>query len=138
MATLCFGEEETYFLYGDLEALCGFPLLGIGARAQRGVHGVDVSANLSFLPYRDRHIRIAFFISHIKGQYLFYPWQEGFYCGGGLGILTGFGCGEGTVGYQWKLKNQHACFLETNVTVPFPFKTCDYPYFPAITFGFSF
>lgn len=108
--------RESFFIYGDVHAMGGYPMVGLGLRAQQGVHAFDISGNL--MPLNGR-------IFHAKGQYLFYPYQNGFYLGAGLGLLNEpetlkniTGSFEGTLGYQWNTSKNTRIFLEANGIVP--------------------
>ena len=128
-------EEATHFIYGDIHAMGGYPMVGVGVRAKKGKHGVDLSGNV--LNKR---------LYHAKGLYLFYPLNEGFYFGGGLGVLSEpesikggvSGSAEGVVGYQWKLGNSHALFLDGGAIFPFKEPRGVGRVWPTLTLGLGF
>ena len=109
--------KENSFIYGDVHAMGGYPMVGLGCRTQQGMHAFDISGNL--MPINGS-------IFHAKGQYLFYPFQKGFYLGTGLGLLNEpeslkniTGSFEGALGYQWNTPKNTRIFLEANGIVPF-------------------
>ena len=134
-------DEESSFVYGCLSPYS----IGGGRRCQDGKHGYDFSAHLIPL--------IQVNAIHLKGSYLHYPNNKGFYIGGGLGAMFGrmyisqgtpsthpadftFGTIEGTAGYQWKTEKQRNLFVEFNLThllQPDPIIPL-----PCVTFGVSF
>lgn len=127
--------ETTYFIYGDVQTMGGYPMIGTGVRLQKGIHSFDLSGN--FCPLNPPQ---SLNIFHLKSLYLVYPKQREFYYGGGLGILSEpesirvSGSFESTIGYQWK----NRIFLEGNVTVPFKQSQVVSPIWPGLTLGFGF
>ncbi len=128
---ICNSEEKPYFIYGDMQALGLYPLIGGGVRVQKEIHAFDFSTN--FCPFNPS-------IFHIKSLYLIYPQQRGFYAGGGLGILNDpetinrSGSFEIAIGYQWG----NRFFLEADVLLPFKHAEGLSPVCPGLTFGVSF
>lgn len=110
-SSLFFLAKEPPFLYGDVHAMGGVPMVGLGTRAQKGKHGFDLSGNVSPLKLDTNPM------FHAKGQYLFYPTQKGLYLGAGIGALREpESLGEATLGYQWKTKGNKLIFCEANGT----------------------
>ncbi|MES2273197.1 MAG: hypothetical protein V4487_03300 [Chlamydiota bacterium] len=138
-------EEKSYFGYGDIHAMGGYPMLGIGVRAKTGIHCLDLSGNISPLPGL-LHGKFSPALFHVRGLYLIYPQQEGIYLGGGLGFLNEpetlvhpGGSFEGALGYQWRRAHKNPLFLEANAIAPF-----EKPggkslrVWPGLTFGLGF
>ncbi len=120
--------------------------IGGGMRSQAGMHAWDVSAHLMPLfliggPYFDDIYGI-----HLKGSYLCYPKNKGFYFGGGAGVLgfsdnyfelvASYATIEGTAGYQWKTKKCRNLFVEFNLTHLLIEKSTIS--LPCVTFGIGF
>jgi hypothetical protein len=127
--------ERPYFAYGNVHAMGGYPMVGLGVRAQTGIHAFDVSGNFCPLNLPD-----TLQIFHLKSLYLFYPARANFYVGGGLGLLnepetTGFtGSFESAIGYQWA----NRFFIEGNAIAPFAQSRALLPVWPGLTLGFGF
>lgn len=127
--------ETPNFVYADVQAMGGHPMVGFGFRTQKGVHALDVSGNIR--PVIPPEPLIIF---HLKSLYLVYPQQKGFYLGGGLGLLNDpesvevSGSFESTIGYQWK----NRLFIEGNAIVPFKQSQALVPVWPGLTFGVGF
>lgn len=108
--------EESFFAYADLHAMSGYPMVGLGIRSHKGVHAIDLSANACPLnPWK------SFQSYHLRGLYLFFPRQTGFYLGGGLGYLNEpetlkktSATLEAALGFQWR-----RLFLEGNIMSPY-------------------
>ncbi|OGN63663.1 MAG: hypothetical protein A3E80_02720 [Chlamydiae bacterium RIFCSPHIGHO2_12_FULL_49_9] len=133
--TLGYTTEKPYFIYGDVHAMSGYPMVGAGVRAQKGIHAFDFSGNTCLLnPPNSLNI------FHLRSLYLVYPKQVGFYLGGGLGILNEpetieiSGSFESAIGYQWK----NRVFLEGSTIVPFKQSQALAPVWPGLTFGVGF
>ena len=134
--------EKPYFTYGNVHAMGGYPMIGAGVRAQKGIHAFDFSGNIC--PLKPPH---SFQLFHVRSLYLVYPKQTGLYFGGGLGILNDpetiqiSGSFESTMGFQWG----NRIFLEANPFVPFKNsfttrtgKQVHFYICPGLTFGFGF
>jgi len=125
--------EKPHFIYGDVHAMGGYPMIGVGVRTQKGIHALDFSGNTC--PLNPPGSLSSF---HLRSLYLVYPKQTGFYFGGGLGILNEpesikiTGSFESAIGYQWS----NRIFLEGNAI--WPFKTHPAPVWPGLTLGFGF
>ena len=113
--------EKSYFGYGDLHAMGGYPMVGVGFRAQDGIHAFDLSANACFLnpPY-------SLGVFHCRGLYLYYPAKQGPYFGAGLGLLNEpetmkkmSGSFEMAMGWQMNSRHRIKVFLEIDGIVPF-------------------
>lgn len=140
IASFAAAETSSYFGYGDLHAMGGYPMVGLGVRVQEGFQGMDFSANICPLN-PPKSLRLF----QIRGLYLYYPKRVGFYCGGGLGLLNEpetlkhlSGSLEAVIGYEWKIARTIPIFLAVNGTVPF-----SHPYvvgrvWPGLTFGLGF
>lgn len=128
-------EERPYFIYGNVHALGAYPMVGVGMRAYKGIHGFDLSVNTCPLVPPS-----SLGIFHVRSLYLHHPEQSGYYKGAGLGLLNepkgiGFsGSFEGVFGYQWENK----VFLEGNVIVPFKKSQFIVPFVPGLTLGYGF
>lgn len=137
LTTFLSAVDKPYFVHGDVGTMGAFPMLGIGVRTKTGMHSFDVVG----LMYP-----IKSFPFHIKGLYLLYPKEEGFYLGGGLGFLNEpeslkqvTGSYEGALGYQWNSDNKKTqSFLELNVIAPFVEPQGTMRAWPGLTFGVGF
>jgi len=116
----------------------GYPMVGIGFRAQQSIHAIDLSANTC--PWNPPRSLTTF---HFKMLYLVYPEKEGVYLGTGVGILKdpetmrhSSGSFEGAIGYQWK----NRVFLEGNAILPLKKSYIQgmSPVWPGLTLGFGF
>ena len=113
-------ELPRYYGYGSVHMMGGYPMVGIGLRTQKGINGFDISG--SALPYFTRFSDLPF---HIKSLYLFHPKSKGVYLGAGLGVLNEpetvgiSGSFESSFGFEWRVKNGNAFFLEGDVIGPF-------------------
>ena len=134
LPSLFLSAQDTSFIYGDMHAMGGYPMLGLGVRTQQGKHALDVSASFLSLD-----------IFHAKGQYLIYPNQNGFYLGAGLGMLKEVesirgitGSAEGALGYQWDTSTNKHVFFEVNGIVPFQKSDVVSRVWPGLSLGFGF
>lgn len=129
-------EEKPYFFYGQAQMVGFVPNAGVGIRGQWGVNGFDFSS--SFV------LSSIIVGTHVKGLYLLHPNTDGFYVGGGAGLLGvtspmnelrgGVAATvESAIGYQWKNRK----FLELN-TITILEDRFDYATIPAITLGYRF
>ena len=147
-AVLGHAEEKPYFSYGDVHAMGGYPMVGIGFRAQKDVHAFDLSANAC--PWNPPRSLTVF---HFRALYLIYPAKEGLYFGAGLGFLNEpetmkrmSGSFEGAIGWQGKLGRRARIFLEVDGIVPFHKAYAASPQgiqlmsriWPGLTTGFGF
>ena len=135
-AILGSAAEKPYFSYGEVHAMGGYPMVGIGIRTQKNIHAVDFSANTC--PLNPPKSLIVF---HLRALYLIYPAREGLYLGAGLGFLNepetikrSSGSFESALGYQWK----NRIFLEGNAIVPFKKSDILPPIWPGLSLGFGF
>ena len=130
-----YSKETPYFTYGDVHAMGGYPMTGVGIRTQKGIHAFDFSGNVCPLnPMQSLNL------FHLRSLYLVYPKQTGFYLGGGLGFLNEpetvkvSGSFESAIGYQWK----NRIFLEGNAIVPFKQSQVRPSVWPGLTLGVGF
>ena len=135
-----YANEKPYFFYGETSSMGAVPMLGLGLRTQKGIHGFDFSGDISCSPLPAHHFSDRFKMFHIKSLYLVHPKQTGIYFGVGLGIVNEpetiklSGSAEGVIGYQWANK----VFLQGNVITPFKQKSALIPVFPGLNFGVGF
>lgn len=135
---------------------CG--ALGVGARWHQGKHGLDLSGNFQLysvvLLFND-------VLLSAGAQYLYYPWCEGFYVGGGAGIgyvetsgfvpLGGYGSyvsssglvlAQATAGYEFRRGKRVRPFVEVGVSQPVSYFSnySEKTYSPGavLTFGLGF
>ncbi len=133
--------ETSYFTYGNvnMHMMCPYPMIGVGARMQKGMHALDFSANTC-----PRNPPRSLTLFHMRSLYLAYPGERGFYCGAGLGLINEpetmrslSGSFEGAIGYQ----STNRFFLEVNNSVPFAYlenpKRHGYS-LPGLTLGLGF
>jgi len=126
--------EKPVLFYGDIQTLGGYPMVGIGARGQSGIHGFDLSMNSCGL-----NPPSSLAIYHAKGLYLVYPQAKGLYLGAGLGVFNereimnkARPAMEFSLGYQWK-----KVFVEMNATAPFEYTIHD-RVIPGLNIGYGF
>lgn len=139
-ATLAYSEENSRFVYGEIQTIGGLPLTGVGWRMKKEHHGVDFST--SFLPLNAFHP----FVFHAKTQYLFYPkTTNGLYAGIGLGLfnepesIKGItGSFEPGIGYQWCPAEKVHLFIEATGIVPFKKPEGAARVWPGISFGIGY
>ncbi len=130
-----FSEEK--FGYGSLGSIGGYPTVGGGYRMQHGFHGLDFSGKfMPWLPFPPA--------AEIRGMYLLYPRQKGFYLGSGLGYVWmkenlryGAISFDVALGYQWETARGRKLFVQAEGIVPLK-KTSAAPIWPALTFGIGF
>ncbi len=138
LSTAAFSKEKNYFGYGDVSAMGSHPMVGVGLRSKNGIHAFDVSGHI--MPWN----RFSPFIFHMKGVYLFYPAQEGFYCGSGLGFLNEphlksvTGSIEASLGYQSRNADNAPMFFEANLIAPFLEPQGTMRVWPGLTLGYGF
>lgn len=133
-------DIESLFLYGKMGSMGRVPMTGVGVRVKRGYSGFDLSG--AVMPMNQLNPLIYF----AKASYLFFPVEQGTYLGVGGGVLKepmlieGLSAfGEGSMGYQWRLRNQSHIFLEGNVLVPYKApRDGVYRVFPGLSFGIGF
>lgn len=133
---LCHGKEKNNFAYGDIHAMSGYAMIGLGFRAQEGMHAFDFSINACPLnPWK------SFQVFHLRGLYLLYPVQRGLYMGGGFGLLNEpetmkkvSGSFEAALGYQGKSR----LFFEVNALAPFEKNSTGARVWPGVTLGSGF
>jgi hypothetical protein len=134
-ALLGHATEKPYFTYGDVHTMGGYPMIGVGGRAQKGIHAFDLSINASPLS-----LPASLNVFHLRSLYLVYPKQTGLYVGGGLGLLNEpetvkvSGSFESAIGYQWKSR----IFLEGSAMVPLKQSEASVPVWPGVTVGYGF
>ena len=127
--------EKPYFLYGDIQAMGGYPMVGMGVRSQKGIHAFDFAGNACPLNQPS-----SFAIFHLRSLYILNPEKTNFYVGAGLGMLNEpetigiSGSFESALGYQWK----NRIFAELNAIVPFKTSDSISPVWPGLTLGFGF
>ncbi len=134
-----FAKERNFFGYGDVSSMGAHPMVGGGVRSKNGIHAFDFSGHV--MPWN----RFSPFIFHMKGVYLFYPREEGLYCGTGLGLLNEpaslksvSGSIEAAIGYQSKNENQAPMFFEANLIAPFIEPQGAMRVWPGLTLGYGF
>lgn len=139
LAMTAIAKEKNYFGYGDVSAMGAHPMVGMGIRSKTGIHAFDVSGHI--MPWN----RFSPFIFHMKGLYLLYPGQEGFYCGSGLGLLNEphslkhlTGSLEASLGYQSKNADNAPMFFEINMIAPFIEPQGTMRVWPGLTLGYGF
>ncbi len=123
-------------IYADLQTLGGYPLVGMGFRTQKGIHGLDLSFNACPL---NPPLSLSTF--HLRGLYLLYPAKEGLYFGTGAGIVSEWeilqGPGpsiEGALGFSFK-----RIFFEIDTTLPIDaLSLYRWPLWPGLTLGVGF
>ncbi len=127
--------ESRYFVYGDAQAIGGYPMTGVGIRRQSGIHAWDISGNVCPL-----NPPASLQLFHVRGLYLIYPKEQGLYLGGGLGALNDpttinfSGTIEGALGYEW----QNRVFFELNGIAPIQQSPPIAPVWPGLTLGMGF
>lgn len=132
-----YADTTTFYTYGTVQAMDGYPMIGTGLRLTNGAHNLDLLG--SVLPI-NKFDEIVF---HTKLQYLMCPLQHAFYLGGGVGVLTDPELRKGlipsyewTIGYGWIRGDKKHIFLEANASVPFYGKGDII--LPGISFGLGF
>lgn len=125
-----------YFTYGAVHAMSGYPMVGMGVRTQRAIHGLDISINVS--PFQ---LPQSLNVYHLRGLYLLYPAKEGPYLGAGLGFLNDPETMkhmsvslEGSIGWEGKIGQRAKIFFEIDGSVPFQRSEI----WPGFTMGFGF
>ncbi len=129
-------SDSHQFVYSEFSTLGGYPLVGPGFRLKKGVNSFDLSGQIMVINPS---------IFHLKGSYLFYPQQEGFYLGAGVGMINEpeslrhlSGAFEGALGYEWKVGKNHPLFVECNVITPFQEPQGTIRAWPGVSFGIGF
>lgn len=135
-ASYSYANEHKNFAYIDTHAMGGVPMVGFGARYQRGIHGFDISMNSCIL-----RPPLSLEIFQLRGLYLIYPKEKGVYLGAGMGIVYEgeivhhpTASVEGVLGYQW----ENNIFIEANVTAPLIKNSPAAKVWPGLTIGYGF
>lgn len=133
-------QSQPFFIYSDIQAMGGHPLIGGGIRFKDRKLSLDFSGNAL-----TKDSRFSSLIFHTKAQLLFYP-MKSLYFGAGLGLLKEpetikgiSGSWEGAIGFEWRTYRHRHFFLEVGSISPFKKPKADIlKVWPSLTFGYGF